>query len=70
VFYLTSDSAAKFVKVSVKDPAGQSYEVASKSIAKNKSYTSPIIKFSKVFKYALSTFVGSAKKVITVTVSK
>ena len=61
---------AALVKVSVKDPSGQSYQVASKSIAKNKSYSSPIMKFSKVGKYTITTFVGSAKKVITVTVSK
>jgi hypothetical protein len=58
------------VKVSVKDPSGKSFEVASKLIAKNKSYSSPIMKFSKVGKYTITTFVGSAKKVITVTVSK
>jgi hypothetical protein len=61
---------AALVKVSVKDPSGKSYSVASKSIAKNKSYSSPIMKFSKVGKYTITTFVGSAKKVITVTVSK
>ncbi len=61
---------AALVKVSVKDPSGKSYQVASKSIAKNKSYSSPIMKFSKVGKYTITTFVGSAKKVITVTVSK
>jgi hypothetical protein len=61
---------AVLVKVSVKDPSGKSYQVASKSIAKNKSYSSPIMKFSKVGKYMITTFVGSAKKVITVTVSK
>jgi hypothetical protein len=61
---------AALVKVSVKDPSGKSYQVASKSIAKNKSYSSPIMKFSKVGKYTITTFVGSAKKVIMVTVSK
>jgi hypothetical protein len=61
---------AALVKVSVKDPSGKSYSVASKSIAKNKSYSSPIMKFSKVGKYTITTLVGSAKKVITVTVSK
>ena len=61
---------AALVKVSVKDPSGKSYSVASKSIAKNKSYSSPIMKFSKAGNYTITTTVGSAKKVITVKVSK
>jgi hypothetical protein len=66
----TVGKKAALVKVNVKDPAGQSYEVASKSIAKNKSYTSPIMKFAKAGNYTITTYVGSAKKVITVKVSK
>jgi hypothetical protein len=66
----TVGKKAALVKVSVKDPSGQSYEVASKPIAKNKAYTSPIMNFSKAGKYTITTFVGSAKKVITVKVSK
>jgi hypothetical protein len=66
----TVGKKAALVKVSVKDPAGQSYEVASKSIAKNKPYTSPIMKFAKAGNYTITTYVGSAKKVITVKVSK
>ena len=58
------------VKVSLTDPSGKSYSVASKSIAKNKSYSSPIMKFSKAGNYTITTSVGSAKKVIMVTVSK
>ena len=61
---------AVLVKVSVKDPSGQSYSVATKTIAKNKSYTSPILKFSKVGSYTITTYVGSAKKVLMVRVSK
>ena len=37
---------------------------------KNKSYSSPIMKFSKAGNYTITTTVGSAKKVITVKVSK
>jgi hypothetical protein len=66
----TVGKKAALVKVSVKDPSGKSYQVASKSIANNKSYSSPIMKFSKAGKYTITTFVGSAKKVITVKVSK
>lgn len=66
----TIGKKAALVKVSVKDPSGQSYEVASKAIAKNKAYTSPIMKFSKAGNYTITTFVGSATKVITVNVSK
>jgi hypothetical protein len=51
----TVGKKAALVKVSVKDPAGQNYEVASKSIAKNKSYTSPIMKFAKAGNYTITT---------------
>jgi hypothetical protein len=44
--------------------------IASKLIAKNKSYTSPIIKFLKAGNFTITTYVGSAKKLITVKVSK
>ncbi len=63
-------NTAALVKVSVKDPSGQSYQIASKTIAKNKSYSSPIMKFSKAGSYTITTYVGSAKKVIKVKVIK
>jgi hypothetical protein len=63
-------SKAVVVKVSVKDPSGQSYSIASNAIAKNNSYASPILKFSKVGSYTITAYVGSAKKVIMVKVSK
>jgi hypothetical protein len=45
------------VQVSVKDPSGKSYQIASNSIAKNKECTLPMIKFSKLSKYTIATYV-------------
>ena len=58
------------VKVSVKDPTGMSYQIASINVAKNKAYSSPIIKFAKAGTYVVTTTVGTSKKLVTVKVSK
>ena len=58
------------VKVSVKDPAGKSYQVASVTVAKNKGYSAPIIKFAKPGTYVITTYVGTTKRVVTVKVAK
>ena len=58
------------VKVSVKDPAGKSYQIASVTVSKNKAYSGPIIKFAKPGTYVITTYVGTTKKVVTVKVAK
>ena len=58
------------VMVSVKDPAGKSYQIASVTVSKNKAYLAPIIKFAKAGTYVITTYVGTNKKVVTVKVAK
>jgi hypothetical protein len=58
------------VKVSVKDPAGMSYQIASVTVAKNKAFSAPIVKFAKAGTYVITTYVGTTKKVVTVKVAK
>ena len=58
------------VKVSVKDPAGATFKVASTTVTKNKSYVSPIFKFSKPGTYVVTVTAGTTKRVVTVKVSK
>jgi hypothetical protein len=57
------------VKVSIKDPSGKSYTVASSTVAKNKTYATPKVKFSKPGTYVMTISLGTAKKVVTVKVS-
>jgi hypothetical protein len=57
-------------KVTIKDPSGRLYTVASTTVAKNKAYVSPIVKFSKPGTYVLTMTVGSTKKTITAKVSR
>lgn len=57
------------VKVTVKDPSGKSHVVASSSVAKNKSYASPVIKFFKPGSYTISIYIGTARKIVTVKVA-
>ncbi|CAN2227878.1 Proteinase K-like catalytic domain [Candidatus Nanopelagicaceae bacterium] len=57
------------VKLSIKDPSGKSYTVASVSIAKNKAYLAPIVKFSKPGTYVFAIYIGTVKKVVTVKVT-
>ena len=58
------------VKSSIKDPSGKSYVLGSTSIAKNKAYSTPVIKFAKPGTYVMTIYIGTAKRVITVKVSK
>jgi hypothetical protein len=58
------------IKVSVKYPAGKSYQIASVTVAKNKGYSAPIIKFAKPGTYVITTYVGTTKRVVTVKVAK
>jgi hypothetical protein len=57
------------VKVSVKDPSGKSYVIATTTVAKNKGYLAPIVKFSKPGTYTISLFIGTTKKIVTVKVA-
>ena len=58
------------VKVSVKDPAGKTYQIASVTVAKNKAYSAPIVKFAKAGTYTFTVNIGTSKKTVTVKVSK
>ena len=58
------------VKLSIKDPSGKSYTVASSTIAKNKAYVTPIVKFAKSGTYVMTLTAGSTKRTVTVKVSK
>jgi len=58
------------VKVSIKDPAGATYTVASTTVAKNKAYSSPKVNFFKTGTYVMTLTAGTTKKVVTIKVSK
>ena len=57
------------VKVTVKDPAGKVYTVASSTVSKNKGYVAPIVKFAKVGTYTVTILTGTNKKIVTVKVA-
>jgi hypothetical protein len=58
------------VKLVVKTPDGKSYTLSSSTIAKNKGFAGPVIKFSKPGTYVFTLSTGSTKKLVTVKVSK
>jgi hypothetical protein len=58
------------VRVTIKDPSGKVFTVASRAVTKNKSYVSPIFKFSKPGTYVVTVTAGTTKRVVTVKVSK
>jgi hypothetical protein len=58
------------VKVSIKDPSGKSYTVASTTVAKNKGYVTPIVKFAKTGAYLMTITAGTVKKSVMVKVGK
>ena len=60
---------AVVVKLTVKDPSSKNYLVSSTSVAKNKAYASPIIKFAKAGTYTISLYIGTNKKIVTVKVT-
>jgi len=57
------------VKVSVKDPSGNTFTVATSTVAKNKSYVTPNVKFAKQGIYVMTVTLGTTKKIVTVKVS-
>jgi hypothetical protein len=66
---VTVGTRGLLAKVQVKDPAGKSYQIASTSVEKNKSFSTPIIKFAKKGTYVVTIYLGTTKKVITVKVA-
>jgi C4-type Zn-finger protein len=58
------------VTLSLKDPAGKSFLISSSSIAKNKSYSSPKIKFAKAGSYLATLTIGASKKIVKINVTK
>jgi hypothetical protein len=64
----TVGTRSVLAKVRVKDPSGKSYQIASSSVLKNKSFSTPIIKFAKKGTYVVTIYLGTTKKVITVKV--
>ena len=65
----TVGSKSLLVKVQVKDPSGKSYQIASRSVEKNKSFSTPIMKFAKKGTYVVTINLGTSKRVITVKVA-
>jgi hypothetical protein len=57
------------VRLTIKDPSGKVFTVASKAVAKNKGYVTPVIKFAKAGTYGVTITLGSVKRVLTVKVA-
>ena len=65
----TVGTRSLLAKVQVKDPSGKSYQIASTSVEKNKSFSTPIMKFAKKGTYVVTIYLGTSKRVITVKVA-
>jgi hypothetical protein len=65
----TVGTRSLLAKVEVKDPSGKSYQIASMSVEKNKSFSTPIMKFAKKGTYVVTIYLGTSKRVITVKVA-
>jgi hypothetical protein len=65
----TVGSKSLLVKVQVKDPSGKSYQIASRTVEKNKSFSTPIMKFTKKGSYQVTILLGTTKRVVTVKVA-
>ena len=64
-------SKSTLVTVKVKDPAGKTYTIASDiKVRKNKSFQTPILKFSKVGKFTVTITYGTVKRKISITAKK
>jgi hypothetical protein len=66
----TVGSKSVVVRLTIKDPSGKVFTVASNTVAKNKSYITPIIKFAKAGTYGVTFSVGTLKKSVLVKVIK
>ena len=60
---------AATVVTSVKDPKNQLFKVGSTKVLKNKPFTTPGIKFTKIGTYRIVISIGSSQKLVTVKVS-
>jgi len=65
----TVGTRSLLAKVQVKDPSGKSYQIASSSVEKNKSFSTPIMKFAKKGTYVVTILLGTSERVITVKVA-
>ena len=66
----TVGSKSVTVNLSIKDPSGNSFAVASTTIAKNKSYVTPFVKFSKLGNFTVTISLGTTKKSAKIKVIK
>ena len=57
------------VKVSLKDPSGKSYAIASTTVEKNMAYSMPKLNFAKPGLYTISLLLGNLKKTLTVRIA-
>jgi hypothetical protein len=65
----TVGTRSLLAKVQVKDPSRKSYQIASRLVMKNKSFSTPIMKFIKKGTYVVTIYLGTAKRIITVKVA-
>jgi uncharacterized delta-60 repeat protein/uncharacterized repeat protein (TIGR02543 family) len=68
VTLLTVGTKNVVVKVTIKDPSGKVYMVASRAVTKNKGYVAPIVKFSKAGSYVVTIAFGTAERKATIKV--
>ena len=61
---------AVVVKSTIKDPSGKIITLPSTTVAKGKSYSSPILSFKKPGVYTMTITFGSVKKTVTITIKK
>jgi hypothetical protein len=66
----TVGSKSVVVRLTIKDPSGKVFTVASRSVAKNKGDVTPVIKFAKAGTYGVTITVGTMKKSVLVKVIK
>jgi hypothetical protein len=66
----TVGSKAVALKLVVKAPDSKSYTLSNLTIAKNKAYVGPIIRFSRPGTYVFTLSMGSTNKSFTIKVSK
>jgi hypothetical protein len=65
----TVGSRNVLVRMTIKDPSGKVYTVATKTVAKNKGYVTPVIKFAKAGIYTMTIFRGTSKNTVGVRVA-
>ena len=63
-------SKAVVVKSTIKDPSGKIITLPTTTVAKGKSYSSPILSFKKPGVYTMTITVGGVKKTVKITIKK